>query len=82
MCDYPSVILHVDTFVCHGGLFVIIQQPRARKHNTKLLQVNDKLHHYKNPTKRVGLVQSGHHYQPPNVSYSLHDIVAKLLIWH
>jgi len=34
----------------------------------------------KNPTKRVGLVYSGHHYQ--NITSYCHDIAEILLIWH
>ena len=33
----------------------------------------------KNPTKHVGLVNSGHHHQ--NITNYFHDIAEKLLIW-
>jgi hypothetical protein len=45
----------------------------------------DELHLLKNPTRCVGLVQSGHHHHHessrPNVTCSRHDIAEKLLIW-
>jgi len=43
----------------------------------------DELHLLKNPTRCVGLVQSGHHNESsrPNVTCSRHDIAEKLLIW-
>jgi len=37
------------------------------------------LNHYKNPTKCVGLVQSGHHLIHRNATCSLHDIAENLL---
>ena len=38
--------------------------------------------HYKNPTQRVGLVQSGlHHHLIRKLTCSRHDIAEKLLSW-
>ena len=60
-------------------MFVILQNRESESTTPNCRNVNDKLHHYKNPSKRLELVQSGHHYQPPNVSYSLHEIVQNYL---
>ena len=37
--------------------------------------------HYKNPTKRVSLVQSRRHYHLIKCNCSCHDMAEKLLIW-